>query len=357
MRTDKHRRHHLRFWLLAGLVVLLPLTTLVSLAIGPVNIPVDRVIGILAGCLGLSDHASYSRAEIVIVTDIRLSRVILAAIVGSGLAMAGATLQGVFRNPLADPGIIGVSGGGAMGAISMIVLGDRLIPPNAYDNFALCAVPLAAVVGAIAMTFLIYRLSLSRGQVDLVAMLLVGIGINALGGALIGWLTFVASGDKLQTLTFWALGSLGKANWNLVIPGMLIIVPSLLILTRYAHALNALLLGESAARHLGVDVQRVKRSLIVLSAAMVGVTVALCGTIGFIALVAPHMVRSAIGPDHRLLIPASGLLGAVLLMFADMGARTFVAPAELPIGILTALLGAPVFLLLLLRRKRLSAGL
>ena len=353
-RRSSNPRSRRRAIVLAALVILLPLSILSFLMLGPMELGVGSVLGIIGGKLGWGSLASYAYAEVVVVWDIRLSRALLAVLVGGGLAMAGATMQGVFRNPLADPGIIGVSGGGAIGAILMIVLGGRLLPDSFLDSFALYAVPLAAMTGAVLMTFLIYRLSLSRGQVDLVSMLLVGIAINALGGAVIGLMTFISTDDELRTMTFWGLGSLGRANWNLILPGLLFILPPLLLLPRYANALNALLLGEADARHLGINVRRVKTLLIALSASIVGATVALCGTIGFIALVAPHMIRSAIGPDHRFLIPASGLWGASLLLLADLGARTLVAPAELPIGILTALLGSPVFLFLLLRRKRLS---
>ncbi|MFW5883603.1 MAG: FecCD family ABC transporter permease [Verrucomicrobiota bacterium] len=352
--SEADPRARRRLLVFGVLLALLPLAGLLSLMLGPMELSARTVLGVVAGKLGLGSLADFTVGETVVVWDIRLSRALLAVLVGGGLAMAGATMQGVFRNPLADPGIIGVSGGGAIGAILMIVLGGRILPPSFFASFGLYAVPLAAMLGAVLMTFLIYRLSLSRGQVDLVSMLLVGIAINALGGALIGLMTFISTDEELRTMTFWGLGSLGRANWNLIVPGLLFILPPLLLLPRYANALNALLLGEAEARHLGINTRRVKTLLIALSASIVGATVALCGTIGFIALVAPHMMRSAIGPDHRFLIPAGGLWGAALLLMADLVARTMVAPAELPIGILTALLGAPVFLFLLLQRKRLS---
>jgi iron complex transport system permease protein len=262
-------------------------------------------------------------------------------------------MQGVFRNPLADPGIIGVSGGGAIGAITMIVLGSRFLPENILATYSLYLTPLAAMAGAVAMTVVIYNLSLRRGQVDLISMLLVGIAINAIGGAFIGLVSaFLATAEELQSVTFWTMGSLSRATWDLIfVAGIFAVVP-MLILPRYASALNALALGEEDAAHLGVDVRRVKRGLIVLSASLVGATVALCGMIGFIPLVAPHIVRTAVGSDHRFLMPASALVGAALLLVADMAARSVVAPAELPLGILTGLLGAPVFLSLIIKRNR-----
>lgn len=353
--TPRDSRAALRPWVLLGLGLALGITALLALAIGPMTIEIRQVLAILGSRLGLQSSVDFTVAQAIVVWDIRFSRVLLGLLVGGGLAMAGAAMQGVFRNPLADPGIIGVTSGGAMGAILMIVMGTRLLPVAWLDAFSLYAVPLAAMAGAVVMTLLIYRLSLSRGQVDLVSMLLVGIAINALGGALIGMMTFIATDEELRTMTFWGLGSLGRANWELLLPGLLFILIPLLILPRYSRALNALLLGEEDALHLGIDTKRVKRRLILLSASIVGATVALCGAIGFIALVAPHMIRTAMGPDHRFLIPASGLWGATLLLLADLGARNLAAPAELPIGILTALIGAPVFLALLIQRRRLSA--
>ncbi len=339
--------------LLLALAIAVPVAALVSLTIGAMDISLSEVFGVVSAKVGAS--AESKSIEEVVIWDIRLSRILLAVLAGGGLAMAGAAMQGVFRNPLADPGIIGVSSGGAIGAILMIVLGARLVPAGALQSFGLYAVPLAAMGGAIVMTVLIYRLSISRGSVDLVSMLLVGIAINALGGSLIGLMTFIATDDELRTMTFWGLGTLSRANWSLLLPGLGFILCPLALLPFYARALNALLLGDEDAEHLGIDVRRMKRELIVLAAAVVGATVALCGMIGFIALVAPHIVRTAIGPDHRYLLPGAGLLGALLLLLADAGARTFAAPAELPIGILTALLGAPVFLFLLLQRRRHAA--
>ncbi|MGB0372813.1 MAG: FecCD family ABC transporter permease [Opitutales bacterium] len=349
-----HRRSALRRLVIVVLLILLPMSAMAALLVGPMEMKLVDVLKILAnGILG-SEADSPGGAHIVI-WEIRLPRVLLSVLIGCGLAVAGASMQGVFRNPLADPGIIGVSGGGAMGAIAMIVLGNRIFPQVFFDNYGIYIVPAAAMLGAIAITFLIYRLSLQNGSVNLIAMLLIGIAINALGGSFIGFLTFISNDEELRTLTFWNLGSLGRATWSLIIPAFVFMVLPLFLIPHYATALNALLLGESEARYLGLNTARVKRNIIILSASLVGVSVALCGGIGFIALVAPHMVRSMCGPDHRILIPASGLLGAIILTLGDIGARTLAAPAELPIGILTALIGAPVFLYILIQWKRSSA--
>ncbi|MDR0535613.1 MAG: iron ABC transporter permease [Puniceicoccales bacterium] len=328
---------------------------LLSLTIGPMDMPFVKVCNILLERLlpaGVVTNGAVG-SEGVVIWDIRLARTTLALLAGGGLAMAGAAMQGVFRNPLADPGIIGVSGGGAIGAVTAIVLGSRILPGDFTARYAAWITPVAAMAGAISMTVLIYHLSLRRRHVDLVSMLLVGIAINALGGAFIGLVSaFVATAEELQTVTFWTLGSLGRATWDLILPAALFLAPPLLLLPRYARPLNALALGEEDAALLGVDVPRVKRALIALAAALVGTTVALCGMIGFIPLVAPHIVRAAAGGDHRFLLPASALVGAALLLAADMAARTVVAPAELPLGIVTSLFGAPVFLSLIWKRNR-----
>ena len=328
--------------------------SLLSLTIGPMDLSLGKVARIVLEKTGIIFQGeTILQSEKIVVWNIRFTRTLLAVLVGGGLAMAGAAMQGVFRNPLADPGIIGVSGGGAIGAISMIVLWTRCFP-ELSARFGLYLVPLAAMAGAVAMTVLIYRLSLRRGQVDLISMLLVGIAINAIGGAFIGLVSaFVATAEELQTVTFWTMGSLSRATWELIFSGAFFVVVPMLFMPRLAQALNAFSLGEEDAQHLGVDVRRVKRALVALAASLVGATVALCGMIGFIPLVAPHIVRTAVGADHRFLLPVSALAGAVLLLLSDMAARTVVAPAELPIGILTGLFGAPVFLSLIMRRNRL----
>lgn len=337
--------------LLLGLALLFPLLSLFSMTVGPMDIGVSDVVAIILSKIGVATSGSFTLAQEIVVWDIRLTRILLAALVGAGLAMAGAAMQGVFRNPLADPGIIGVSGGGAIGAIAMIVVGGHLFATGGSTIFALFAVPVAAMLGAVCMTILIYRLSIRNGRVDVVSMLLVGIAINALGGAFTGLMTFIADDEQLRTMTFWGLGSVGRANWSLLLPALIFILPPLFLLPRFARALNALLLGDEDATHLGIDIKKVKRRIIFLAASLVGATVALCGAIGFIALVAPHIIRTAIGPDHRYLMAGSALLGGLLLLSADMVSRTVVAPAELPIGILTALLGAPVFLFLLMKQR------
>ncbi len=340
------------------LIVLAALVALVvALAVGAASygtneaVRAPEVLRVLRHELGMGGGNLDGTAQTTVM-DLRLPRVVLAILAGAALAMAGAALQGLFRNPLADPALIGVSSGAALGAVAMIVLGGGVLGGmvHALGAFAL---PVAAMAGGVVVTFLIYRLSKVEGRTQVALMLLTGLAINALAGAGIGMAIYRSSDEQLRTWTYWSLGSLGKADWPQIGVAALFIVPGLLVLPWFARPLNALLLGEAEAHHLGVPVQQVKRWVILLSAAMVGASVAACGTIGFVGLVAPHLVRLVFGPDHRLLLPASALLGASLLLAADLAARNGGRGVEeLPIGVVTALVGAPVFLALLLRARR-----
>lgn len=303
-------------------------------ASGAVDIPLRRLPALLLGASG-AEEALWRE----VLLQVRLPRVLLAVITGAGLAVAGAAMQALFRNPLAEPGLIGVSAGGALGAVAAIVLGA----------VSLWSVGTAAFVGSLAATFAAYRLGRQGGGVA--GVLLAGIAINALCGALIGLFTWQASDAQLRSLTFWSLGSLAAANWQL----MAMLTPWTLALTvwllRDWRALNALLLGEREAEHLGFALAPLRRRLIVKVALLVGPLVAVTGTIGFVGLVIPHLVRLSLGADHRLLLPAALLGGAAALTLADWLARVVAIPAELPIGILTSLVGGP-FLLWLLSRRR-----
>jgi len=284
-----------------------------------------------------------------VILAVRLPRTLLGLLVGAGLAVAGAAMPGLFRKPLADPGLIGVSSGAALAAVAVIVLGSQglAVLTQACGPFSL---PLAAFAGGLATTLLIYRLASRDGHTSVTTLLLAGIAVNALCGAGTGLLTYLADDQQLRTLTFWLMGSLGGATWAEVGSTALLIAAPLLALPFLAPTLNALLLGEAEAGHLGVAAQSVQRLIVALAALAVGAAVAVSGVIGFVGLVVPHLLRLMLGPDHRLLLPGAALLGGSLLLLADLLARTVVAPAELPIGILTALLGGPFFLALLLHR-------
>lgn len=336
---------------LAGLGLLLSIAALAAVAVGPYSLALDDLGAIAAQGLGLAKDAPVSRQQLAVLVDLRLPRVLLAILTGGGLGLAGATMQGLFRNPLAEPGLLGVASGAVVGVAAAIVVLPQHIAPSL--PFVDLLQPLCAFGGALLATAAVYRLARQDGRTSLAIMLLAGIAINALAGALVGFLSYLSSDDQLRNLTFWNLGSLGRAGWKTLALLGLLVVPAGAALLSQAAALNVLLLGEAEAFHLGVDLKRVKTLAITLSALIVGSLVSACGIIGFISLVAPHLVRLACGPDHRHVLPGSALCGALLLVLADMGARTLVAPAELPIGILTALLGTPFFLWLLKQR---SAG-
>ncbi|TVR82907.1 MAG: iron ABC transporter [Rhodospirillales bacterium] len=316
-----------------------------AVAIGPVEIAV-----ILAHRLGIDLGVAFSARDELILLNIRLPRAVLGALVGATLAVSGAALQGLFRNPLADPGLIGVSTGAALAAALTIVLGGgtgwllTVIPLNYL-------LPVAAFAGALVATLLVYRIASRDGRTDVATMLLAGIAINAIAGAAIGLMVFISDDQQLRDLNFWMLGSLGGAGWQTMLPALPLLLLPLLALLLLSGPLNALLLGEQEAVHLGYDVERAKTLIVLLVAAGTGAAVALTGVIGFVGLVVPHLIRLMLGPDHRALLPLSAVLGGVLLLAADMLARTVVLPAELPIGILTSCVGGPFFLWLLMRRR------
>ncbi len=328
---------------LVAAAVALCSTALAALALGAVAIPPMKVLAALTGRLDASEAMTQT-----IILNVRLPRVLLALIAGAGLAVAGVLMQALFRNPLAEPAIIGVSAGAALGAVATIVLGSTVFVglTRLLDVWTL---PVAAFAGALATTLIVFTLARRDGVLDATTMLLTGIAINALAGAAIGLLIFIATDEQLRSLTFWNLGSLGAATWSALAGASPLALAAVLSAPFLAGWLNALLLGESEALHLGVPVETVKRVVIGLSALATGAIVAVTGVIGFIGLIAPHLARLVVGPDHRVLLPLAAMLGATLLTLADLAARTLARPAELPLGVLTALVGAPFFLYLLRR--------
>ncbi|MFN3630655.1 MAG: FecCD family ABC transporter permease [Casimicrobiaceae bacterium] len=331
-----------RLALVAAAVVLLA-TALLALALGAVSVPLPKVVAALAGSLDASEAMTRT-----IILNVRLPRVLLALVAGAGLAVAGVLMQALFRNPLAEPAIIGVSAGAALGAVATIVLGATVFA-GLTRALGVWTLPVAAFFGALATTLIVFTLAQRDGVLDATTMLLTGIAINALAGAMIGLLIFIATDEQLRSLTFWNLGSLGAANWSALAGAGPLALVAVVTAPFLAGSLNALLLGESEALHLGVPVETVKRFAIALAALTTGAVVAATGIIGFVGLVAPHLARLAVGPDHRLLLPLAAMLGAILLTLADLAARTLVRPAELPLGVLTALVGAPFFLYFLRR--------
>lgn len=277
---------------------------------------------------------------------IRLPRVLLAVLTGMALAVSGAVMQGLFRNPLADPGLLGISSGAGL-AVALSVVLPVSLPPL----LALWLPSLAAFAGSLVVTLLIFSFSrLAQGQ--LARLLLVGIAINALCGAAVGVLSWLSNDQQLRQLSLWGMGSLTGAQWPSLLVCALLIVPALLLVQTRARRLNLLQLGEEDAHYMGVDVKRTQRQLLVLSALLVGTAVAVSGIIGFVGLVVPHVMRFCLGSDHRWLLPGAALAGAILLLLADTLARTVVIPAEMPVGLLTSLLGGPWFLWQILRQQR-----
>ena len=270
--------------------------------------------------------------------------------VGAALAVSGAMLQGLIRNPLADPGLIGVSGGAALAAVATIALGGGIAAPL-LSLFGIYALPLAAFGGGIATTAILAAIARRHGQLMVGTLLLAGIALGALAAAFTGLIAYASDDRALRDLTLWTMGSLSGASWQKVFAVLPFAALVVVTAPRLIRGLNGFLLGEAEAFHLGVNVERTKRAVIVATAAATGAAVAVAGIIGFVGIIVPHIVRILAGPDHRFVIPGSALLGAVLVVLADIASRIVVAPAELPIGIVMSAIGAPVFLHLLLKRK------
>lgn len=335
--------------MLAALGAALVASFLAGAGIGAVPIRPAEIAGILLSWLGLDSGWTFSAQQEIVLAAVRLPRTVLAVLSGAGLAAAGAALQGLFRNPLADPGLIGVSSGAALAAVATIVMGAPLAAWLGVGSYTL--MPLAAFGGGLAATFVVYRIGMRDGLADTATMLLAGVAINAIALACIGFFTFVSDDRQLRELNLWMLGSLGGVTWSTLLPALPFLILPLIGLPRLARALNALLLGQSDAQYLGFDPAAVTRAAVVLAALSVGAGVAITGIVAFVGLVVPHLVRLVAGPDHRVLLPASMLLGAALMLVADLIARTIVLPAELPIGVVTSIVGGPFFLWLLMRRR------
>jgi iron complex transport system permease protein len=331
------------------LLVALVAAALVALTVGAAGIPLSRLPAALGLWADGSANPTLARDKLVL-WSIRIPRIGAAAMVGALLAASGAIMQGLFRNPLADPALVGVSSGGAFAAAAAIVITDSSIGAGLHfmQNQLL---PVAAFAGSLTATIVLYSIASRSGRTSIAIFLLAGIAIAAIANAGIGLLVFIADDRQLRDITFWMLGSLSGATWAKLGALTPVLAVAAVTCIWIARGLDVLVLGEAEAFHSGVDVERLKRISIVLVSAMTGVAVSVCGVIGFVGIVVPHLLRLVIGPAHRLLLPASMLLGAVLMTGADTLARTIVAPAEMPIGILTAAVGAPFFLAMLLRQR------
>ncbi|WP_294615385.1 iron ABC transporter permease [uncultured Gilliamella sp.] len=277
--------------------------------------------------------------------NIRLPRIVLAVIVGMALATSGAVMQGLFRNPLADSGLLGISSGASL-VVGLTIIFPAIFPPI----IMLYGKMIAAFVGSLFICLLIYIYSLNE-QCNLAKMILLGVAINAIIGAIMGFLSYISDESQLRQLSLWSMGHLGKGSWDLVFVAMSLIIPSLICVFKLSQQLNILQLGDEDAHYLGVNVQRIKRYLLLLSSVLIGTSVAVSGIIAFVGLVVPHMIRLRIGANHSWLLPGSALGGACLLLLADTLARTVIAPTEIPVGLFTSLIGGPYFLWLILRHK------
>ncbi len=339
---------------LGVLVVGLILSLILAAGLGPVSIEPLQIIAIIARRIGIVMSVPFDARQEHVLLAIRLPRILLGVLVGAGLGMSGAAMQAILRNPLADPALVGTSSGAALGASIAIIWGGALLPAFIPAEYV---VPVVAFVGGLVASAVVYRAAAGSGPARVGTMLLAGIAVNALAGAGTALVLYIASDAQLRTITFWSMGSLASATWSslgLIAP---LIGLAILVLPRFAVRLDAVLLGESEAGHLGVDVAFLRRAIVALTALAVGASVAACGIIGFVGLAAPHVVRLFTGASHRTLLAGSGLLGALLLVLGDLIARTVVSPAELPIGVVTAMIGAPLFLWMLSRRYSDGGGL
>lgn len=314
------------------------------------------VVGVGVGPVSLDSSALFDlgSTDAAVFWQLRLPRVLLAALCGALLALTGATTQTLFRNPLADPSLIGVSAGAALATVSLVVLGGALLSTSTLLTSLL--LPLASFFGGVLATLLVTRMAAQYSGISMTALLLIGLAINAIAGAAVGALKYVADAQALRDASFWLMGRFSEASWWQVWMLLLVLILSLILLQRKAAAMNLWLLGRDEAQLLGVDVNALRWRLILVASVGVGVVVAFAGLIGFVGLMIPHIVRMISGPDNRRLLPQSALIGALLMVLADALSRTLISPSELPVGILTALAGGPFFLLLIHLRYREAGG-
>ena len=326
------------------LLALVLATALVSLSLGPVNIPAGHVASIVLSLFGL-DLADFSRTEQLVIEQIRLPRIVVGATVGMALGVAGATMQGLFRNPMADPGIIGVSAGGAVGAVVAIATG--------MAGLFFLALPAFAFAGAMAATFLVYGIAAVGGRFSMATLLLAGVAVNAFLGAVVSAIIILLpDNEALREILFWLAGGLDSRSWEHVRISAPLILGGVAVIVLMSRDLNLMMLGDDEARSMGVRVGLARPALLAAAALATGAAVAVSGTIAFVGLVTPHVIRLVLGPDHRVLVPMSAAGGAVFVIVADTVARTIVQPAEFRVGVLTAFVGAPFFILLLIKNKR-----
>ena len=338
--------------LLPAMLLILLAAMVLSAMMGAVHVPPRSVVAIVFNHLiepfGWHIDAAYTQQQDAVVWSIRLPRILLGVMVGSALAVSGAALQGMFRNPLADPALIGVSNGAALGAV--LAIGLSLTVLGRWTT------PIFAFAGGVLFALLGYALARQNGRTEVVTLILAGIALNTFAGAGVALVTFIADDAQLRAIIFWSMGSLGGATWRSVFLAAPFVIAGLVASFWWRRPLNLLTLGEREARHLGVQTERVRFLVIVFTALMTGATVAVAGVVGFVGLIVPHVIRLISGPNHRILLPASELGGAILIVLADLVARTIISPLELPLGVLTAFIGGPFLLILMLKTRRAEGG-
>ena len=332
------------------LILILIILSIISLGYGPVELSIKQIFDIIFYKINLNNGLSFNLIQETVFWNIRLPRLLLGLIVGLALGSTGAILQGLFRNPLIDPGFIGISSGAAVGAMISIMFSS--IAYNIFKISHFILLPLLAIIGAFIVTMMIYKMSKVENKTNIMAMLLSGIAINALAGAIIGIFVSISSDSQLRSFTFWTLGGLDRSNWNIVGISYLIISINFFLVFSLKDKLDIFMLGDSEALCLGINVEKLKKRIILISSIMVGVTVAFCGMIGFIGLVTPHLIRLLIGPNHRYLIPGSAILGSIILVLSDLISKSVIAPAQLPVGVVTSSIGAPIFIWLIYNQKK-----
>ncbi len=339
-------RWHSRIYAIVGLSVLLVVVAALATTVGSVKIPFLTTCQVILSRLPLIQATpAWSSSTETIILEIRLPRVILAGLVGAALATAGATYQGLFRNPLADPYLIGVAQGASLGAVAGFLL------PTTWHGMGIGVVPLFAFTGALVSTAIVYSLARIGKTLPVTTLILAGVALGAFLGSIVSYL-IISSGEKMHGIVFWLMGSFSLSQWadvRLVIPYVAVGTGGILL---FARPLNVMQLDEEQARQLGINVERLKLVLLAAATLITAAAVSFVGTIGFVGIIIPHAVRLLWGADHRFLLPLSVLTGATFLIVADLVARTAQAPAEIPIGVITALCGAPFFLYLLRRQKR-----
>lgn len=333
------------------LILLLIIIAIAAISIGALGIGPAQILQIILHQIGLSSDVHFTEVQEKVFWVIRLPRVVMAIVIGATLAVSGVGMQGIFRNPLAEPGIVGIGSGASLAAVLFIVTGTFFFG-DIQGIAGQYALNIVTFIGALIAMILVYRISKQSGKTNITIMLLAGIAVNVLAGALTGFITIAANEQQLRTITFWTLGSLGGANWTNVMCVLPFCLATIIGIPFLGKQLNALSLGEQDATYFGINTERLKNLVMYLCAFGVGASVAVAGIIIFVGLVVPHVIRMIIGPEHKKLGIASALGGAILLTSADLLSRTVAAPVEIPIGIITSIAGGPFFLYLLLREKK-----